>query len=383
MTDPAPGRPVPAHPVPGESAPLRALARRVQLRAQLRAARHRVIDSLPAALQIVVAALVSYAIARYGFGHATPLIAVTVTITSLGLAGDARPRRVVETAVGVTVGIAVSEVIVLLVGKGIWQLAIVLFATLLVSRAVSSNPAFAVAAAVQSTLVVVLPDPAGGPFTRSIDAVIAGVVAIAATALIPRDPRRAAARNARALFSVFDESIEGLVDALQNGNHPAAELALERLRRTQGLIDAWAASLETASAIARISPWLQRYRPELRAQERALKAADLSSRHLNTLARRVVVIVDDGLSRPQLAGVLAEMQRAIAMLGRELFEPESAGSTRGALTTFASRLDPAEIVPDGDLRETLLVVLVRPLVVDLLEAVGMSPEDSRALLPRV
>ena len=369
--------------MPSDSAPLRALARRVQFRVQLRAARQRVIDSLPAALQIVVAALVSYAIARYGFGHATPLIAVTVTITSLGLARDARPRRVITTAIGVTVGIAVSEVIVLLVGKGIWQLAIVLFATLLVSRAVSSNSAFAVAAAVQSTLVVVLPDPAGGPFTRSLDAVIAGVVAITATALIPRDPRRAAARNARALFSVFDESIEGLVDALQNGNHPAAELALERLRRTQGLIDDWAASLETASAIARISPWLQRYRPELRAQERALKAADLSSRHLHTLARRVVVIVDDGLSRPQLAGVLAEMQRAVAMLGREIFEPESAGSTRGALTTFASRLDPAEIVPDGDLRETLLVVLVRPLVVDLLEAVGMSPEDSRALLPRV
>jgi len=383
VTDPAPSRPVPAHPVPSDSAPLRALARRVQFRVQLRAARQRVIDSLPAALQIVVAALVSYAIARYGFGHATPLIAVTVTITSLGLARDARPRRVITTAIGVTVGIAVSEVIVLLVGKGIWQLAIVLFATLLVSRAVSSNSAFAVAAAVQSTLVVVLPDPAGGPFTRSLDAVIAGVVAITATALIPRDPRRAAARNARALFSVFDESIEGLVDALQNGNHPAAELALERLRRTQGLIDDWAASLETASAIARISPWLQRYRPELRAQERALKAADLSSRHLHTLARRVVVIVDDGLSRPQLAGVLAEMQRAVAMLGREIFEPESAGSTRGALTTFASRLDPAEIVPDGDLRETLLVVLVRPLVVDLLEAVGMSPEDSRALLPRV
>ena len=178
-----------------ESAPLRRLARRVQVRAQVRAGIRRASQSLPAALQIVIAAVASYSIAHFLLGHATPLIAVTVTITSLGIARDARPRKVLETAIGVTVGIALSEVIVLVIGKGGWQLAIVLFATLVITRAVSANPAFAVAAAVQSTLVVLLPDPAGGPFTRSLDALVAGAVALAVTALIPRDPARAAARR--------------------------------------------------------------------------------------------------------------------------------------------------------------------------------------------
>ncbi len=127
-----------------------------------------------------------------------------------------------ETALGVTVGIALSEVIVLLLGKGAWQLAIVVLATLVVARTVSSQPAFAMAAAVQSVLVVLLPDPVGGPFTRSLDAVIAGVVALLATALIPRSPRRATLADARVTFSVLRESADGLVDALNGGSAAAA-----------------------------------------------------------------------------------------------------------------------------------------------------------------
>lgn len=360
---------------------LRRLARAVHLRVQLRAGLRRLRESLPAAVQIVVAALASYAVARYLLGHPTPLIAVTVTITSLGIARDARPRRVLDIALGVTIGIALSEVIVLGLGRGIWQLAIVLFATLLVTRAVSPNPAFAVAAAVQSTLVVLLPDPVGGPFTRSLDALVAGVVALAATALIPRDPRGAALRDARRLFSVFAESLDGLVDALRTGNNPAAELALERLRRTQALIDDWDTSLESATAIARLSPWLRRHLPELAAQRRVLAASDLASRHLRTIARRIVTLAGDGADHGELADLMAELTNAVALVGRETVERQFTGVSRSALAELAGRLDPHVLRPDGELRESVLIVLVRPLVIDLLVGLGMPIDRARALLP--
>ena len=343
----------------------------------------RAADALPPALQITVAAVGAYSIAHYVFGHPAPFVAVAVTITSLGLSRDARPRKVLDAALGVTIGIALSELMVLVIGKGVWQVAIVLFVTLVVARAFSPNPVFAIAAAVQSVIVVIIPGPIDALFTRSIDAVIAGVIALLATALIPRDPRRVAARDARLLFSAFHEALGGAVEALALGTAPPAELALERLRRTQSLVDDWRSSLESAVAIARISPWLRRHLPELVVQERVLAGADLASRHLRTVTRRVGVIVEKGMPRPNLAAVFAELANAIDLLGRELDDRTLAGSSRTALVDLAERLDPATLTPEGELRETLVVVLLRPLVVDLLVATGMPVDDARALLPKV
>jgi hypothetical protein len=366
-----------------DSAPLRRLARKVRVRAQFKAALRRATDSLPVALQITAAAIGSYAVSHYLLGHPAPFIAVAVTITTLGLTRDARPRKVLDTALGVTIGIALSELMVLVIGKGVWQIAIVLFVTLVVARAFSPNPAFALAAAVQSAIVVIVPGPVDALFTRSLDAVIAGVIALLATALIPRDPRRAAARDARVLFSVFRESLAGTVESLSLGIPAPAELALERLRRTQTLVDDWRASLDTAVAVARISPWLRRHLPELLVQERVLVGADFATRHLRTIARRIAVVTEDGIPHPALAGLLGELASAIDLLGRELDDRTIAGASRTALADIARRLDPALIAPAGELRETLIVVLVRPLAMDLLVATGMPVADARALLPRV
>jgi uncharacterized membrane protein YgaE (UPF0421/DUF939 family) len=366
-----------------DSAPLRRLARRVQARAQVRAAWRRAVESLPAALQITIAAIASYSVAHYLLGHPTPFIAVAVTITALGVTRDARPRKVLDTALGVTIGIALSELIVLFIGKGVWQVAFVLFVTLVVARAFSPNPAFAIAAAVQSAIVVIVPGPTDAAFTRSIDAIVAGVMALLVTALIPRDPRRAAARDARLLFSVFAEALEGAGESLAHGNQPAAELALERLRRTQALVDDWRTSLESATAIARLSPWLRRHLPELRVQHRVLAGADLASRHLRTITRRVAVVTSDGQPHPELAALMGELANGISLLGRELDDRSIAGASRTALADLARRLDPVTFAPEGALRETLIVVLVRPLVVDLLVAAGMPYDEGRALLPVV
>lgn len=353
------------------------------MRAQVTAGARRASQSLPAALQIVIGAVASYAIAHFLLGHATPLIAVTVTITSLGIARDARPRRVLETAIGVTVGIALSEVIVLVIGKGAWQLAIVLFATLVVTRAVSANPAFAVAAAVQSTLVVLLPDPAGGPFTRSLDALVAGVVALAVTALIPRDPARAAARDRRALFAVLQESVDSIVDCLAQANEAAGELALGRLRRTQPMIDAWTTSHDTALSVSRISPFLRSRISDLQRSSRVLVSADLTARHLRTVARRVEFLVRDGVERPALADLMAQIGTGIRLLGEELEDPLVAGASRSLLSDVARRLSPSELLPDAAVPDAAIVLMVRPLVVDLLAGTGMPLEEARALLPVV
>lgn len=190
----------------------------------MRAGLGRVRDSAPAIVQIVVAATVAYAFAHLVLGHAAPLLAATVTVSSLGLVRDARPRRVLETVVGMLVGILVAEVILVVAGTGWWQLALTLAASLIVARFLSAQPAFAIAAAIQSAIVMVI--PANVPFLRLIDGVVGGVAALLVTALVPRSPLRAVTRDGHALMEAFDAAIGTLVQGLGRG---------DRMRAARGL----------------------------------------------------------------------------------------------------------------------------------------------------
>src|SRR5690554_4168832 len=152
-----------------ESSSARRLERRLNRSLDARAALGRAAESAPSIAQIVLAAMLAWLIAHEMLGHPTPAIALVSTLTILGFNRDARPRRGLESAVGILVGIVLSEVALLVVGSGWWQLAIVLTVTLFVARLVSPSAPFAIAAGVQSILVMVLPAPDGGVFTRSID----------------------------------------------------------------------------------------------------------------------------------------------------------------------------------------------------------------------
>jgi len=361
---------------------LRALERRIRRRIELRQAGVRIVESLPAILQIVAAVAASYAIAHWLIGHATPILAVTVTITSLGLTRDARPGRIVQSILGIVLGVAIAEALALLFGHGLWQLVVVLLVVFVVGRGIWPNPAFAVAAAVPSALVTVLP-PTPDPFGRSLDALIAGVVALLATALIPRDPGRTARRDRRAVFSLFDEGLGSVVAALDDADPAAGELGLTRLRRTESLLQDWAASLETAIAVARISPFLRRHLPALRRESAVRASAELASRHLRTIARRVEFLVRDGEKRPAIAGLLRDVAGALRVIEAEQGDPMAAGGARSLLEDIARRLDPVAVEPGASVVDAAVILLIRPLVVDLLIGVGLTPDAARALLPQL
>jgi uncharacterized membrane protein YgaE (UPF0421/DUF939 family) len=368
--------------VTADDGALRRLERRIALRARLRDGGRRVVESLPAIVQIVVAVVIAYSITHWLLGHLYPVLAITVTITSLGLTRDARPRRVAESLLGIVVGVAIAELLALFFGAGLWQLAVVLLVVFVVGRFVSPNPQFAVASAVPSAIVLLLP-AADGVFGRTLDAVIAGAVALLATALIPRDPGRAAARDRRVIFAVLAESTESVARSLSDGDEAAGELALSRLRRALPLVEAWRQSLDTAIAVARISPFLRGRLPELRRNARVVDTVDLTTRHLRSIARRMQFLVRDGVPRAGLADALATLAVGIRLLGEELDDPLAAGAARSLLVGLARRLDPGLLLPGAGLADSAALLLLRPLVVDLLEGTGMSAAEARDLLPPV
>lgn len=351
--------------------------RRIDPRPALR----RVRDSGIAIVQIVVAATGAYAFAAFVLGHPAPLLAATVTVSSLGLVRDARPRRVLETVVGMLVGILVAELLLLVAGQGWWQLALALGVTLTVARFLSAQASFAIAAGIQALIVMII--PATAPFIRLVDGVIGGVAALLVTALIPRNPHRAALRDARAVFAALDSAAAALVQALRRGDRLRAERGLEKARAIQPLIDDWRSSVESGIAVARISPFLRRRRFELARQERMRAAVELAYRNLRVVARRVVYLCDDGHARPVSADLLAEVFRAADALADSLDDLALEPQARATLLAVAGHLDPEKLLPGAPLGDLNLIGAMRPLVVDLLVASGMTAADARAAVPRI
>ena len=314
-------------------------------------------------------------------GHQVPLLAITVCLSSLGFVRDARPRRVLETALALSVGVALAEVMLVVAGRGVWQILVALFVTLLLARLLNAAPAVAVAATAQSAIVLLIMLPAGGGWARSIDGFIGGGVALLATALLPRDPRRAAQRDADRVFAGLRRGFDDTARALRTADRGTASAALAALRELHPIVDDWTTTLDSAIAIARVSPFLRRRLPELLAQRRLLAGVELAVRSMRTIARRAEALTANGRTRPELAELLAAVGSAAALLGRSVREPAVLGPAREDLLLIARRLDPRLISAEASVTASMITVLVRPVVVDLAVAAGLPQDDVRAALP--
>jgi hypothetical protein len=225
--------------------------------------------------------------------------------------------------------------------------------------------------------------PASQPFSRLIDGIIGGVAALLVTALIPRNPRSEEARDGHAVFAAADAAARTIVQALRRGDAMRATRGLEKARAIAPRIDEWRASLESGLAVAGFSPWLRPQRAELRRHQTVLQAMDFATRNLRVVARRAVYLCDDGQRRPVPAELLAELMRGASLVGESLDDISFQPAAQEAVRAVASRLDPAQILPDGSQGEQYLITALRPLAVDLLTATGMPSAEARALLPRV
>lgn len=342
----------------------------------------RVRDSLWQIMQLVLASSVAYLIARFGLGHPVPLLAVTVAISSLGFARDTRPGRVATTALAMVMGVLLSETSLALIGSGAAQLTAVILVALLAARLISPNPTFALTVAIQATLVQLLDAPTGGDFARVIDGLIGGLVALAFTALVPRNPIRLARADSRLLFATLKETLAKLREVLLTTDKLTADLALENIRQTQPLIDNWKSSLESAAAIAKVSPFYRWAQKEIEDQKVLFTGLDLATRNLRVITRRIDYVLQDHRPRPELAAVISKALIAVDLLEQSLDDFSLRAKAQKYLLKLIRQLDPKSIQGSG-LSDQVVFMQIRPMIVDLAIAAGVEAEQARKLLPKV
>ena len=334
-----------------------------------------------AILQTAAAAGIAYFLAAVALGNEQPFFAPVTAVVTLGLAFGERGRRALEVALGVVVGLGIADVIVRVVGVGAAQVALVVALAMAAAVLVGERRLLVNQAAISAILVVAL-QPPDAPFSpdRFFNALLGGGVALAISHLFPVNPERLVERAAGPVFGELAAALEGVAEALQDGDREKAEALLESVReldeRVHDLDEALSAGYETA----RLSPTRRRSLKHLELYAGASIRMELAVINTRVLVRGAANVLRRGESvPPSLERAILDLARAVRALATYLEEsggPEP--SRRCALAAARGATEALKVT--HDLTTTVLVGQIRAMAVDLLRSTGMNQAEALAAL---
>ena len=333
-------------------------------------------------LQCGIAAGLAWFVATRVFGHPRPFFAPIAVLICIGVGlGQQRLRRVVELVVGVSVGIGVGDLLVYTIGTGAWQIVLVVTLAMTAAVLLDGGPLITVQAGSSAVLVATLLPPGGtGGIDRMVDALIGGLLGLAAVSLLPGNPPEIARRHARSMVSALTTALTSAADAIDRRDPDLAYRALRGIR-TQQPIDDYRDALRTARDILAISPLHRRQRRLLRSYVDAYEPLDHALRNCRVLLRRTRSALADAEPVPAaIPAGLRQLADAAASFGDRL--GQDLGEVREALGQAGSSVDAVRLAGAGFSAQVVAAQL-RSVAVDLLQATGLRHDEARSVLPRI
>ena len=332
-------------------------------------------------LQLTVAATFAYGFCVYVLGHQMPFFAAVAAVVGIGPMLDRRLRRSMEIGFGAVLGVLFGELFVHVFGGGLWQLSVMLFLAVCLGMVMNSGAIFVTQLGIQSIYIVTVPVAmTDGAFSRTIDATVGASTAVLLAFITPSDARKRPRNQAANLLEEIALLLRETGDALRRSDPQAARRALARARDSQQYVDSWRAALRIAEEAARINARSRRYVAEVSRLARACEFADRSMRMLRVVLRRAVSVAQNGASEPMLAQAAAGMADASEVLRDALREGRDRIEAERMFTRVAHTLRPT-LAMNEDIEQTTMLLLLRPLAVDLLQAAGASHDEAQAALP--
>jgi len=351
-------------------------AERSRVSARARAVRLR--DAARAILQATIAATLAWLVATEIVGHSQPFFAPVAAMITLGLTQGERGRRAVEVVLGVTLGIAIADLLVIWLGAGWWQLALVVGLSMTVALLLGSGQMFAQQAAVSAALVATLQPPDGGvSFARAVDALLGGSIALAISALVlPAHPGRMVRNAAAPVLAELAGVLEDVADALAGRSRDAAQAALARGRGIEELERDLDEALVAGRETALLAPPRRRLLGTVAVYADAATQIDLAVRNVRVLARsaRRAIDLDENVP-PDVAEALRELAAAVRALEPALDDPERGDAVREPALRAAGRAT-LVLQRTGNMSVTVIVSQIRSTTVDLLRGTGMSYDEA-------
>ncbi|MCW2831267.1 MAG: hypothetical protein JWP31_1959 [Aeromicrobium sp.] len=303
-----------------------------------------------------------------------PIAAVIVLIAGVGLRG----RTLFELVLGVATGVLIGELLVLGIGRGSWQMAVVVSLTVVVGTLLGLKGLALTQAANSSVLLaaVVPATGAGNPaITRFTDALLGGAVGLATILLIPRNPVRDIDREVQGFLTRLAGILSRTAQALRTVDASLADLALDEARAMQPQVESMTSTAANVTEIARMSPmrWKQRehvetYVATVRDLDNAVRDARVLARKASTLLRRGEAVP------PDLDVAIDALARAIGIFADDLSEHVDFDEARREL--FAAARMASEALPGAmTMNSAAIAAQVRSLAADLLYASGSTRDE--------
>jgi uncharacterized membrane protein YgaE (UPF0421/DUF939 family) len=278
----------------------------------------------------------------------------------------------------VALGIGIADLLVLQIGTGSAQLALVVLLAMCVAIFLGSGQMLATQAAVSAALVATLQPPRDGfEFERFLDSLVGGAVALAVNALLlPAHPIALVRRAARPLLEELAATLEDVAAALERRDPELAEAALLRARAIDELGAHFTEAVDVGRETTRYAPPRRRERGHVESYADAAAQIDLAVRNVRVLARGVIraISLDENVP-PEIASALRDLAAAVRALEAALEDPAQADRVREPALRAAAD---ASLVLErtGNLSVSVIVGQVRSTAVDLLRGLGMPYDEA-------
>ena len=346
-------------------------------RAGIRTRRERIIATARPILQTSVAASLAWLIATEVVGHPSPFFAPISAVITLGLTIGERRRRAVELAIGVSVGIAIADLLVSWIGSGTWQVGVVTGLAMLAATLVGGGTLLASQAGASAVLVATLQPPEGFDFTRSLDALVGSATAlVVGSLLLPVDPVRLVREALGPVLDRLAAVLQRIADALEHRDAAEADAAVTAIGRLDMRYDQVAATLGAAGDAARISVTRRGTLGRLERYVVGVAEIGVAIEDVRALARGATrALALDDSTPPEVIAAIRALDEAVRDLAIMLEDEADPGEAQEAVMR-AVRLANAVLAETSNMSALYLVGQVRLIATDLLRASGVERAEA-------
>jgi uncharacterized membrane protein YgaE (UPF0421/DUF939 family) len=332
--------------------------------------------------QCAVTAGLAWLIASLLLGHEVPYFAAAAAILVLGMAYGQRLRRGVDVAIGVTLGVALGDLWLILFGAGVWQVVLVCAIAMSLATLVGAGPLITTQAGANSIAVLVMaPSPIYG-FERWIDAAIGSALALLVAMVAPSTPLRKPAAVAAKVVAGMAETLDAAAAALASNDEAAASAVLDRAQAAEKDLAAFDAAAAEGLEVVRYSPFRRRELGLVTAVADLHAPLDHASRNLRVLARRCVVAVWRGDHVPETyEDLIRRLAEACRVISNELAERRLPKAARDQLREIGEAS--AHLQLTHSISAVVILAQIRSMVADLMELTGMEYLEARGLIPDI
>lgn len=361
-----------------EAAPFHLVRRRSRTTVRSRVARFR--SHRWQIVQCALAAGVSWFIAKEAVGHDLPVFAPIAAVVSLGTSYGQRLRRVAEVTAGVAIGVFVGDLLVMRLGSGAWQIAIIVGLAMTAALLMDAGTLFVNQAAVQSIFVVALLPGSGASLTRWTDALIGGAVALVAATVVPAAPLRRPREQAAAVLGKVALLLRGAADVMIDGETERGLELLADARSTDDLIRQLQAAADEGMSVVASSPFRIRHKPAIRRMAELVDPLDRALRSTRVMVRQVAVAAYHRRPVPHSYAALArDLADAVDLMVAELEDDKLADAALPTLLAIGRAS--GQVERSEEMTAEVVLAQLRSVVVDLLMLAGMEQLEATDALP--